>query len=85
MPGDGAVEHLGEFDETPAAAPKIQLANGLFEIGRVPPADIVVPIPSVSARHAMLRIGTRSTFQFCHLSAFPLFITGLMQMMTASP
>lgn len=56
MPGDGDSAHLGAGEEM-GAAPKIELANGLFEIGRVDPADIVIPIPSVSGRHAMLRVG----------------------------
>jgi pSer/pThr/pTyr-binding forkhead associated (FHA) protein len=54
--GDGDSAHLGT-EEVPGQAPKIELANGLFEIGRVEPADIVIPIPSVSGRHAMLRVG----------------------------
>lgn len=56
MAGDGDSAHLGA-DEGLGDAPKIELANGLFEIGRVDPADIVIPIPSVSGRHAMLRVG----------------------------
>lgn len=56
MSGDGDSAHLGA-EEGLGDAPKIELANGLFEIGRVDPADIVIPIPSVSGRHAMLRVG----------------------------
>lgn len=53
--GDGTTEHLGgdDFEETPT----IELVNGLFEVGRAAPADIVIAVPSVSGRHAMLRVG----------------------------
>lgn len=46
-------------------APKIELAEGLFEVGRMQPADIVIPIPSVSGRHAMIRVGTVHHFLSC--------------------
>lgn len=53
--GDGDTQHLG--DTMPEQeAPKIELAEGLFEVGRMQPADIVIPIPSVSGRHAMIRV-----------------------------
>eukprot|EP00892_Ulva_mutabilis_P009914 jgi/Ulvmu1/7295/UM035_0084.1 len=53
--GDGDTQHLG--DSVPdQQAPKIDLAEGLFEVGRMQPADIVIPIPSVSGRHAMIRV-----------------------------
>lgn len=53
-PGDGDSDHLG--GDT-GEAPTIELVNGLFEVGRAEPADIVIPVPSVSGRHAMLRVG----------------------------
>lgn len=52
--GDGDSEHLGGGV---GQAPRVELSNGLFEIGRQEPADIVIPVPSVSGRHAMLRVG----------------------------
>ena len=52
--GDGDSEHLGGDS---FVAPTIELVNGLFEVGRAEPADIVIPVPSVSGRHAMLRVG----------------------------
>lgn len=52
--GDGSCDHLD--DQSISLPSEIQLKNGLFEIGRESPADIVVPIPTVSTRHAMLRL-----------------------------
>ena len=40
----------------PATQP-IALKDGVFEVGRVEPADIIIPIPTVSSRHALLRVG----------------------------
>jgi hypothetical protein len=52
--GDGDKDHLGGDSGDP---PTIELDNGLFEVGRAAPADIIIPVPSVSGRHAMLRVG----------------------------
>ncbi|KAK9820552.1 hypothetical protein WJX72_011605 [[Myrmecia] bisecta] len=51
--GDGSCEHL---DQKVAMPEPIKLTKGLFELGREDPADIVVPLPTISARHAMLRV-----------------------------
>lgn len=36
----------------------VELGQGVFEVGRVPPADLILNVPTVSSRHALLRIGT---------------------------
>ena len=36
---------------------EITLKEGLYELGREEPADVIVPVPTVSTRHAMLRVG----------------------------
>ncbi len=53
--GDGSTKHL----EKPVSLPgEIALdQEGLYELGREQPADIIVPVPTVSTRHAMLRVG----------------------------
>lgn len=64
--GDGDSEHLGGGV---GQAPRVELSNGLFEIGRQEPADIVIPVPSVSGRHAMLRVGAyANTLQLPYIS-----------------
>ncbi|KAK9851683.1 hypothetical protein WJX84_011809 [Apatococcus fuscideae] len=50
--GDGSCDHLSKRVSLPGP---IQLEKGLYELGREEPADIVVPIPTVSSRHAMIR------------------------------
>lgn len=53
--GDGSTEHLGVEVERPG---RLELLAGkLYELGRAEPADLVVAIPTVSGRHAMLRVG----------------------------
>lgn len=51
--GSGKTDHIGEAVSLPGT---IVLKEGLFEIGRTSPADIVVPIPTVSTRHAVVRV-----------------------------
>ncbi|PSC74722.1 serine threonine-kinase [Micractinium conductrix] len=51
--GTGKTEHIGEEVAMPGA---IELKEGLFELGRADPADIIIAIPTVSTRHAMLRV-----------------------------
>lgn len=51
--GNGSFEHIG--DEVPQPQPII-LKEGVFEVGRASPADIQIPIPTVSSRHALLRV-----------------------------
>lgn len=54
--GDGTTDHLDV--EEPVAPPKnLDLTSGVFELGRVEPADIIIEVPTVSSRHALLRIG----------------------------
>ena len=52
--GDGSTDHLDEDVPTPK---EIQLSDGQYELGREEPAQIVIPYPTVSSRHAMLRVG----------------------------
>ena len=35
----------------------IPLPEGLYEVGREQPAELVLPVPTVSARHARLTVG----------------------------
>lgn len=51
--GDGSSEHIGEKVPQPGAIP---LQEGVYEVGRSSPADIQIPIPTVSSRHALLRV-----------------------------
>jgi pSer/pThr/pTyr-binding forkhead associated (FHA) protein len=55
--GPGTTDHL---DDDVAAPGAISLNQGLYEVGRAPPADIVIAIPTVSTRHATLRVGADS-------------------------
>lgn len=53
--GDGNTAHIkGNAEVEPA--PVVVLPEGIYELGRVDTADIVVPLPTVSGRHAMIRI-----------------------------
>lgn len=62
--GDGATQHLGG-NQPVKEAPRIQLSeDGFFEVGRLDSADIVIPIPSVSGLHAMIRVGANIS---CHV------------------
>eukprot|EP00884_Botryococcus_braunii_P018500 jgi/Botrbrau1/5333/Bobra.0346s0007.1 len=52
--GDGSCDHLEESIPLPNA---IELTGeGLFEVGRDVPADVILKVPTVSTRHAMIRI-----------------------------
>jgi hypothetical protein len=52
--GTGSCEHIGEKLPLP---PPIPLAEGtVYEVGRAEPSDIVLRIPTVSTRHALLRV-----------------------------
>lgn len=53
--GDLDKSHIQNPEDVPAPTP-IKLKEGLFEVGRVESADLVVQIPTVSARHAMIRV-----------------------------
>lgn len=63
--GSGSVDHL-DASEAEAlsrafppsgATPPIPLPEGLHELGREQPAELVLPVPTVSARHARLSVG----------------------------
>jgi hypothetical protein len=44
--------------------------DGVFEVGRAQPADIIIAIPTVSTRHALLRVGV------CHAWLVPILPSG---------
>ena len=48
------MDHLDNEVPTPQEIP---LSDGQFEVGREDSAQLPVRLPTVSARHAMLRIG----------------------------
>lgn len=54
--GNGSTEHLGNQQEFPMPAAIVLETNKLYELGRAAPADLVIPIPTVSGRHAMIRV-----------------------------
>lgn len=55
--GDGTTDHLElESDYEVEPAQTLELGQGVFEVGRVPPADLILSVPTVSSRHALLRI-----------------------------
>lgn len=51
--GNGNSEHIGDDVKLPQPIP---LEDGLYEVGRASPADIRINIPTVSSRHALLRV-----------------------------
>lgn len=51
--GNGSWDHIGEKTAMPKP---IELKDGVYEVGRAEPADIVIQIPTVSSRHALLRV-----------------------------
>ena len=51
--GDGSTNHLDQAVDLPG---EIELQDGVYEVGREEPADVVIPVPTVSGRHALLRI-----------------------------
>jgi len=53
--GDGTTSHLNIRMETPELT-EIVLEKNVLEIGREQPADVVIPAPTVSARHALVNI-----------------------------
>jgi len=54
--GDGSTKHLDNAVDLPG---EIELQDGVYEVGREEPADVVIPVPTVSGRHALLRIKGR--------------------------
>lgn len=52
--GNGNSDHIGDKVPLP---PVIHLNDGVYEVGRTSPADIRIAVPTVSSRHALLRVG----------------------------
>jgi FHA domain len=52
--GDGSVDHLDESVEQPGM---LELKEGTYTLGRSAPADLVIGVPTVSAKHAELKVG----------------------------
>lgn len=52
--GDGSVDHLDDAVELPGM---LELKDGTYTIGRSAPADLVIGVPTVSAKHAELTVG----------------------------
>ncbi|PNW75625.1 hypothetical protein CHLRE_12g534450v5 [Chlamydomonas reinhardtii] len=52
--GSGSTEHLDGEKVTPPGP--VPLREGTLDVGRVEPCDIVLPVPTVSSRHAILTI-----------------------------
>lgn len=57
--GSGSRDHIPGDAKIPPPAP-IPLKDGVYEVGRSAPADILLPIPTVSTRHALLRVGEQT-------------------------
>lgn len=51
--GDGSTGHLGMDVTMPSS---FELKEGTLELGRDVPADLIVPVPTVSSRHAILKV-----------------------------
>jgi len=48
------MDHL----DSPVEAPKeIRLEDGQYELGRLEDAQLTIPLPTVSGKHALLRVG----------------------------
>ena len=58
--GNGSYEHIGDKVSLPAV---IHLNDGVYEVGRTSPADIRIEVPTVSSRHALLRVGESYAFE----------------------
>ena len=54
--GDGLTKHI-DNEVVPKTQP-VTLQAGVIEVGRARPAEVVIPAPTVSSRHAIMRIGT---------------------------
>ena len=53
--GDGSQDHL----DAPVEAPKeMRLEDGQYELGRLEDAQLTIALPTVSGKHALLRVGT---------------------------
>lgn len=57
FPGDGSTDHLDGAPALHAPAPTLPAPGApAVDVGREPPADVVLPLPTVSARHATLAV-----------------------------
>lgn len=61
--GNGNSDHIGDKVALP---PVIHLNDGVYEVGRTSPADIRLEVPTVSSRHALLRVGEVAEGVSCH-------------------
>jgi len=62
LSGDGSLSHLDAAEAEALSAnfssrAPIPLQQGLYEVGREQPAELVLAVPTVSARHARLSVG----------------------------
>lgn len=55
--GEGTTEHLEQ--EKVRVPGMVTLRQGSYTLGRSEPSDIVLEVPTVSARHAQLEVGER--------------------------
>lgn len=55
--GEGTTEHLEQ--EQVRVPGMVTLRQGSYTLGRSEPSDIVLAVPTVSARHAQLEVGER--------------------------
>lgn len=64
--GNGNSDHIGDKIPLP---PVIHLNDGVYEVGRTSPADIRIEVPTVSSRHALLRVGKLARGYFAPAAA----------------
>ena len=43
--------------------------GGVYELGRIPPADLIVPVPTVSGRHCSVRVVKDGTVELTDLGS----------------
>lgn len=56
--GDGDTKHLNSISVEPTST--VELSGDVLVVGREEPADIILPYPTVSNRHAELKVGESS-------------------------
>lgn len=67
--GDGNGDHISAAIEA-SQVKTIELAQGAFEVGREPEtAEICLPIPTVSGRHALLRLDEKNVLSVTDLGS----------------
>lgn len=59
--GDGDTRHIGN-EIVPALKPFSLGSKGVIEVGRARPAEVLIPAPTVSSRHAIMRIEDDALF-----------------------